>query len=166
MVRARNLAIILRVAPYVTASNVKLTHYLGTLPASSQVSQSASISFLFRRGQPFPSSPSFTWALNCERAEIRLVAPSGISLQADAYDEPVTIQVHDFETDTLADIEWTWNDEQIQVPRRARSVQKVLYAFADAKQNGDLHGEAGWVSLEAAATRAYQIERWLDGFKE
>jgi hypothetical protein len=124
--------------------------------------------FTFRRGQPFPGTPALTWTLNCTGGEIRLVAPRGIGLQADAAQD-VTIQLHRFDTDTVEEVPWGWDERQAEVPVRARSVQTVLYAYADAKKRGGLgkHGgeQKGWVELEDAAARAAQIAGWLDGFQ-
>ncbi|ORX98945.1 hypothetical protein BCR34DRAFT_547762 [Clohesyomyces aquaticus] len=118
--------------------------------------QNASLHFHFRRGQPFPGIPSLDWRINFERGEVRLVAPSGISLQAAPYDEPVTIQLFDFDKESLEDVPWEWNDLQKEVPIRARTVLSCLYAFADGATRGN-----GWVGLEDATKRAEQIENWL-----
>ncbi|KAF2249195.1 putative oxidoreductase [Trematosphaeria pertusa] len=128
----------------------------GALQPSPQTATSATLSFLFRRGQPFPGTPSLSWTINCEYGEIRLVSPSGLALQASAYDEPVTIHIHWFEDDRVEDVKFEWSKEQEEVPIPARSVMRSLYAFADGKEEGD-----GWVSLEDAARRARQIEGFL-----
>jgi hypothetical protein len=47
---------------------------------------------------------------------------------------------------------------QHEVPERARSVQQVLYAYADGI-------DGGWVDIEDAAARAAQIQGWLDGYQ-
>ncbi|KAG8416383.1 hypothetical protein J3459_007814 [Metarhizium acridum] len=137
----------------------------GTLPASTRVKESATLDFLFRRGQPFPSVPSLSWTLNCELGEIRLVSPSGISLQADAYHDPVTIQIHRYDTDRVEDVAWDWDDVQKEVPERARTVQKVLYAFADSRGAASGSNGCAWVEIGDAALRAAQLQSWLDGFE-
>ncbi|KAK3306140.1 putative oxidoreductase [Chaetomium strumarium] len=138
----------------------------GTVTSSRTHNQPASLIFTFRRGQPFPGTPAFTWTLHCTAGEIRLVAPSGISLQADGAQD-VTIQLHRFDSDTVEEVPWGWDERQRQVPLRARSVQTVLYAYADAKRKGfgKDEGRDGWVELEDAAVRAAQIAGWLDGFQ-
>jgi len=104
--------------------------------------------------------------LNGTAGEIRVVAPAGISLQADAYQEPVTIQVHHYDTDSIKEVEWQWNEDQQEVPIRARSVQAVLYAYADWKRGvKELGTEPAWVEIKDAARRAEQIGSWLDGFQ-
>lgn len=76
-------------------------------------------------------------------------------MQADAYADPVTISMHTFDTDSVEQIPWTWSEEQLAIPTGARSVQSCLVAFAEGKSDG-------YVSLEDAARRAAQIQRWLD----
>ncbi|KAF2178458.1 putative oxidoreductase [Zopfia rhizophila CBS 207.26] len=128
----------------------------GNLSSSPNTVSSATLSFLFRRGQPFPSTPALTWTINCDLGEIRLLAPSGISLQAAAYDEQVTIQIHHFDNNEVEEVQWEWDELQEEVPIIARSVLKCLYGFADGTKEGE-----GWVGIEDAAKRAEQIEGWL-----
>ncbi|KAJ5101160.1 hypothetical protein N7456_007212 [Penicillium angulare] len=127
----------------------------GSLPESPSVKANASLIAYFLRGQPYPGDSSLSWTLTGETGSIRLTSPSGISLQADAYADPVTIAVHQFDTDEVENISWDWAERQKEVPVRARSVQHSLISLA----NGD---ETGYVSLENAARRAEQIEGWLD----
>lgn len=138
------------------------TNFQGRLAPSPQNDDNATLAFSFRRGQPFPETPSLTWSIYGTKGEIRLVAPSGISLQADAYDVPVTIQVHHFESDTVETVDWDWSDVEKEVPIRGRSVQRVLYAYADWKEG--LSDEKAWVDVVDAAGRAGQIQKLLDGF--
>ncbi|KAJ5815565.1 hypothetical protein N7474_007342 [Penicillium riverlandense] len=131
----------------------------GSLPESSHVRANASLVAYFLRGQPFPGDPSLSWTLTGETGTIRLTAPAGISLQADAYAEPVTIAVHQFDMDKVDQVLWTWSERQMEVPPRARSVQHSLISFAN-------RDESGYVSLEDAARRAQQIEGWFDSWRE
>ncbi|OJZ85511.1 hypothetical protein ASPFODRAFT_34418 [Aspergillus luchuensis CBS 106.47] len=128
----------------------------GSLPESPYTVPGATLVVYFARGQPFPGDPSLSWTLNCEAGAIRLSAPAGISLQADAYQNPATISVHHHATDTVEAVEWSWSEDQLELPVKARSVQRTLIDFA--KGNPD-----GYVSLEDAAGRARQLARWLDG---
>ncbi|KAF1979435.1 NAD(P)-binding protein, partial [Bimuria novae-zelandiae CBS 107.79] len=117
------------------------------------VKSSATLSFLFRRGQPFPGTPALTWTINLEHGEISLVAPSGTALELG---EPATIHVHWFDGDNVEEIKWNWNAELSQLPASARQVFSTLIAFADGNAPGD-----GWVSIEDAANRAKLIESFL-----
>jgi predicted dehydrogenase len=125
--------------------------------ASPQAVPGATLSFLFRRGQPFPGTPSLVWSINCERGEIRLESPSGLALQARAYDAPVTVQVHRFDTDSVESVDWDWSARQKELPMLARSVSECLYAFAEGREAGD-----GWAGVEGAAARARMVEQFLD----
>jgi hypothetical protein len=129
----------------------------GGLALSPQSVPNATLSFLFRRGQPFPGTPSLVWTINCERGEIRLVSPSGIALQASAGNETVKIQIHYFETDEVEDVEWAWSERQQELPLLAKAVSECLYAFAEGREEGD-----GWAGIESAASRARLIEQFMN----
>jgi hypothetical protein len=130
---------------------------IGTLPESDYTAPKASLVAYFARGQPYPGDPSLSWTLNCEKGSIRLNSPSGIALHANAYESPVTISVHQFETDKVEQIEWSWSEAQLDVPILSRSVQTCLVGVAEGNREG-------YVSLEDAAKRARQISKWLDSF--
>lgn len=76
----------------------------GALAPSPLTAPNATVSLLFRRGQPFPGTPPLVWTINCERGEIQLVSPSGTGLQASSANN-VSIQVHYFDTDQVENIE-------------------------------------------------------------
>ncbi|KAF2497122.1 NAD(P)-binding protein [Lophium mytilinum] len=128
----------------------------GALQTSAHTQASATLSFLFRRGLPFPGDPALTWTINCELGVIRLVATSGTSLGAGGYDGPVKIYVHKLDRDVLDEIPWEWDELQEKVPVIGRSVMRQLFGFADGLEEGK-----GWVGIEAAAKTADQIEGWI-----
>ncbi|KAL4799001.1 hypothetical protein BDV19DRAFT_355775 [Aspergillus venezuelensis] len=130
----------------------------GSLPESEHAVKNATLLATFTRGQPFPGDPALVWTLTGERGSIRLVAQSGIALQASAYDAPVTISVHKFKTDEVLDVPWGWSEEQLGVPVAGRSVMRCLIGVGE----GD--GE-GYVSLEEGVKRARQVFGWLDGWR-
>lgn len=96
-----------------------------------RVAQGASLLVRFRRGQQFKGEPALTWHINCEKGEIRLTAPSGTSLHANSYFDPVTIEVHDFHTDEVQIVPWGWPEweEELDLPIVGRSVAKLYEAF-------------------------------------
>lgn len=103
------------------------------------VAEGASLLVRFRRGQPFKGEPALTWHINCEKGEIRLTAPSGTSLHANSYSDPVTIEVHDFHTDKVSVVPWEWPEweEELDLPIVGRSVAKLYEAFhADTVEGG------------------------------
>lgn len=127
------------------------------LQPSPHKADDATLSFIFRRGQPFPGTPSVTWAINFQYGEVRVQSPSSGFFDAEPSDEKkVTIQVHHYEEDKVEDVEWSWSPEQSSLPLMARPVSATLYAFADGRDAGD-----GWVSVEDAARRAALIEKLL-----
>ncbi|KAL5380836.1 hypothetical protein PMIN02_010501 [Paraphaeosphaeria minitans] len=125
----------------------------GTLQPSS-----ATLSYLFRRGQPFPGTPALTWTINLEHGELRFLSHSGLNLETG---DPATIHVHWFDSNEVEEVKWDWNAEQAALPPSARNVISTLVAFADRKAPGD-----GWVSLEDAASRARLIEGFLDEWEK
>jgi hypothetical protein len=131
----------------------------GLLP-SPTVAPSATLSVFYRRGQAFPGDPSFTFSIACEHGEIRLLAPSGPSLETATEDEPVTIRIHWHKDDKVEEVEWKWSEVQEGLPVRARSIWRSLESLADGKP-----AEDGWVSLEDAARRAELIEGFLKGWE-
>jgi hypothetical protein len=146
-----------KIIEHITSDVPDLLSLHGALASSPQSVPGATLSFLFRRGQPFPGTPSLVWTINCERGEIRLISPTGIALQASASDESVKIQVHYFATDEIENVEWAWNKRQEELPLFARSVSECLYAFAEGREEGD-----GWAGIESAAVRARLIEQFLN----
>lgn len=128
----------------------------GTLAASPKAASNATLTFTFRKGPPFPGTSSFIWTINCEHGEIRIDAPSTTTLETGENDPPVTISVHTFADDKVEQVDFGWNEQQLQVPLLARSVMDTLFAFADGKKPED-----GWVDLEDAAKYAELIATFL-----
>ncbi|KAH8654882.1 hypothetical protein BGZ61DRAFT_434870 [Ilyonectria robusta] len=108
-----------------------LVFAVGTLSESTTSQDGASVLLRFRRGQPFNGEPALVWTINGEKGEIRLVAQDGTTLHANAYTGPVTIEIHDFETNQVETVEWSWEEWQEGLPVLARSVGAVYEIFAD-----------------------------------
>lgn len=142
----------------VTSDVPDLLSFNARLQPSKHTVDDATLSFLFRRGQPFPGTPLVTWAFNFQHGEIRVQSPSSSSFDADPSDEEkVTIKVHRYEDDKVEDVGWRWSAEQSALPLMARLVSETLYAFADGRDAGD-----GWVSVDDAAKRAALIEKLIN----
>lgn len=73
--------------------------------------------------------------------------------------------MHDFATGAVTDVPWGWSAEQLEVPGRARSVQRALYAYADWKRGVSGVKDDVWVEIDDAAARAAQIDNWLGEFR-
>jgi hypothetical protein len=134
----------------------------GTIHKSEvAVAPEATFSIHFRRGQPFKGEPALTWHINCERGEIRLTSPSGTSIQAGSYDQPVTIDVHDYASDEVRRVEWKWPQwqEEANIPVIGRSVALLYEAFADGKVED-------YADFESALSRHEQLQGMLSGWSE
>ncbi|KAL6876939.1 hypothetical protein J3F83DRAFT_430333 [Trichoderma novae-zelandiae] len=126
----------------------------GTLAASQKAVEGANVLFRFRRGQAFPGEPGLTFAINGEKGEIRLQAFSGATLHANSYDAPVTIEVHDFASDVVKKVDWSWQDWQEKLPVVGRSIAVLYDKFADGVSEG-------LPSFDSALVRHEQLETIL-----
>lgn len=129
-------------------------------PGGKNVVEGASLAVNFRLGPPFKGQPAFVWSINGEKGEILLTSPSGPYIfSGDSYSEPYQIQVHDHETDEVADVEVGWEVWQEELPFRARSTGEIYERFAkwwDKGASGDL-GELP--ESEAFPSLAQSLER-------
>ncbi|CAM1508617.1 Fc.00g054650.m01.CDS01 [Cosmosporella sp. VM-42] len=130
-----------------------------SLAGSENTQDSASVLLRFRRGQPFKGEPALVWTINGEKGEIRLVNQGGTTLHAGGYSQPVTIDVHDFETDEVKSVPWEWQDWQNELPDVARSVGAVYERFAE----GD---DKNVPSFEDALVRHKQLNEILASWSE
>lgn len=140
----------------VTSNVPDITFATGTLKESTTVQKDAAVSVRFRRGQAFPGEPPLIITFNGEKGEIRLRGYGGTALNASAYSEPVIIEVHDFETDTVEQVEWKWSEwqEENEIPIIGRNIAAVYEAFA----NGNAEE---LVSFKEALKRLEQLEGML-----
>lgn len=124
----------------------------------AQLESSATLSYYFRRGQPFPGDPALTWSINLEHAEVKLVSPSGLNLETG---EPAKILVHWYDSDEVEEVKWEGDAEFEELGGSARNVIRTLLAFGEGEEAGE-----GWVSLKDAAGRARLIEGFIRGWEE
>jgi len=127
----------------------------GRIASNSYTVPSATLSLLFRRGQPFPGTPELAWSINFEKGEVLFTSENGLSLTMGS-GAPVKIQVHYHESDKVEEVPWTSGGEE-GLSETAKSVQKVLFQFADGEEEG-----VGWLGLEEAAKRAEQLWGFLE----
>ncbi|KAL1792529.1 hypothetical protein ACET3X_009036 [Alternaria dauci] len=147
----------MQVVESVTSNVPDLLSVHATINPSPLTVPNATLSFLFRRGQPFPGTPTLTWTINCEYGEICLTSATSSTFQNSERDGPVVIQLHHFDTDQVEKLDWDWSDMQKEIPIVGRDVMGCLFAFADGNEEGD-----GWVGLEDAAKYARMIETFLE----
>lgn len=110
----------------------------GIIQESSFTQKGATLQVRYRRGQPFKGEPAFAWHINCEKGEIRLTSPSGSSIHANSYSEPVVIEVHDFATDEVRTLDWAWPEwqEENELPIVSRSVALLYEALHEHLSKG------------------------------
>ena len=138
-----------KVVKEVTTNVPDLVNVTGSLTAHKD----ATISVRYRRGQQFKGDAALTWTVNGEKGEAKLTAWDGASLNAGGYGgKGVTVEVHDFATDTIKNYEWKWEDWQEELPIVARNIARTYDAFA--------LGE-GVPTFEEALRRHEQIEAIL-----
>ena len=130
-----------------------------TLQESATVQRGAVLFTRFRRGQPFPGEPALVWTINGEKGELRIVARGGTALHANAYTDEVTFEIHNFETDEVQPVEWSWQPWQEELPYIARSVGALYEAFADGRTGVD------YPSFKDALRRHEQLENLLLSFE-
>ncbi|PNY29654.1 NAD(P)-binding protein [Tolypocladium capitatum] len=128
---------------------------IGVLTASDIAQEGATVLVSFRRGQPFLRSPGLVWTVNGEKGEIRLVAQGGPTLHSSTYTEPVTLEVHDFQSDTVEPVGWSWDEWQTELPINGRSIATLYDLFAEGKADGAVP------SIEDALARHVQLEKLL-----
>ena len=96
------------------------------------------------------------WTLNGEKGEIRLTAGSGPSLQVTGKENAPVIEVHDFQTDTLQQLDYD-SSRRLDINLPARNIGAVYEAFAA----GD---ETKYATFEHATKRHNQLRAILENF--
>ncbi|KAI1807183.1 NAD(P)-binding protein [Daldinia bambusicola] len=134
-----------------------LIHVTGLLPDSEHTSSGATVHLRFRRGQAFKGEDPFVWSVNGERGEIRLSASGGPGISAGAHGQPLTIEVHDFDTDEVEMVKWSWNGrEELDVSARMVGAQYEAFAAGD---------ETKYPTFEHASKRHKQLDEMLAQFR-
>lgn len=134
-----------------------LIHVTASLAKSSQVIKGATVHIMYTKGPVFKGEPAMSWNITGEKGDLRLVALGGSGIQASAHTDPLTISLHDFETDELHDIEWSW-PEGLEIPQISSIIGSVYEAYAagDATKYPDFaHG----------AKRHNQLDRMFKEFQ-
>ncbi len=98
------------------------------------------------------------WTISGDKGEIRLVSEEGASLNVMAWSKPPTIEVHDFESNSVSQVGWTWPGWQTELPIPARNIGAVYESFASA--------EVGrYASFDDAMVRHEQLQAMVDGWE-
>lgn len=132
----------------------------GSLSGSEVTQEGATLLVRFRRGQQFKGEPALTWHINCEKGEIRLTSPGGTSIHASSYSDPVTIEVHNFDSDEVHNVHWEWPkwQEELGLPIVGRSVAKLYDAFHTEAVDG---GPQTYPDFSDACERHEQLAKLL-----
>ncbi|KAK2038243.1 oxidoreductase family protein [Colletotrichum somersetense] len=128
-----------------------LVSVTAALTASELVAPGATLLARFRRGQPFPGDPQLLWTIHGERGEIRLTSQNSVALQAFADVDAVWIEVHDFASDEVERVAWSWAGWQDELPVPARCIGAVYEAWAQGE------GAEGLASFDDAVKRHEQL---------
>ena len=126
----------------------------GRLAGSPTTQEGASVQMRVRLGQPWPGEPPLVVRIAGEQGELRLTLEGGMSV-AISYDKPVTVELHDFASDTVEPVAWAWEDWQAELPHRAKNIGALYEAFATGQ---------GYPTFHDAARRFEQLDKILDEF--
>ncbi|KAK4643838.1 hypothetical protein QC761_404670 [Podospora bellae-mahoneyi] len=128
------------------------------------VDSGASLHFRFRVDPPFPSDPALVWTIAGTKGEIRVLAPSSTFIHIGNAADPQKFEVHDFETDTVDEVEWDFEDWQKELNFQARNIGAIYEDYYEVKRNGK---QKTFVSFDDALKRHEQLEDILaNGLKQ
>jgi predicted dehydrogenase len=134
-----------------------LIHVTGSLVESDQVVQGATLHVTYTKGPVFKGEPGMAWNISGEKGNLRLLALGGSGINASAHMDPLTITLHDFETDELEEIEWSW-PEGLEIPPMSSIVGSLYEAYAA----GD---KSKYPDFAHAAKRHDQLDQMLKEFQ-
>lgn len=123
----------------------------GTLASNNGITvPGASLVATFRLGPPFKGDPGLTWTIAGQTGELRVTAPGPYLMSGDSYNGPVNIEHHDYLTNQVKVLEWSWPQWQSELPLRARSVAEMYERYAEWVEGGRGGVQTGreWPRLE------------------
>ncbi|KAK8051421.1 NAD(P)-binding protein [Apiospora rasikravindrae] len=135
-------------------SNVPdLVHVTGVLPESDHVSNGATLSIRYRRGQPFKGDPPMVWTINGEKGEVRFTAHGGPTVNVTSKENAPVVEVHNFETDDVEQIVYD-HGPRLDIELPARNVGSVYEVFAT-------RDESQYATFDHAVKRHSQLDKML-----
>ncbi|KAJ2970773.1 hypothetical protein NQ176_g8025 [Zarea fungicola] len=146
-----------KVTGEVTSNVPDLLIVSGSLHASKIVQQGATLSLHYRRGGGFKGDAPLVWTINGEKGELRLTAENGPTVHAASVKEAVSIEVHDYETDTVEKVDWDWSGWETELPLISRSIGTLYDKFS----NGSDDAKDGLPTFQTALQRHKQLEEIL-----
>ena len=128
----------------------------GILQSSAIVSPGAPLAINYKTGPPFPGSDPFVWIITGEKGRIRVSCPRGPLLNVQGTDNPIVIEIEDFETGEVGKVEWEWEEWQTSLPGESRNVAKLYDLFYEGRG-----GESGACDFVSAVQRHVEIDKIL-----
>lgn len=128
----------------------------GTLGTSNYVTQGATLNVIFRSGPPFLGTTPFIWTIIGETGRIQVSNPRGPFIQSEASGFPTPIQVEDFKSGEVKEIDWKWEEWQQSLVARGRNIAKLYDLYYEGKAL-----EAGAADFAGAVLRHAQIDDML-----
>jgi hypothetical protein len=112
----------------------------------------------YRTGPPFPGTVPFVWTINCEQGEIRMSSERGPFLQSESGAYPISIELLNFSTGEVTNVDWQWEEWQESLLPRGRSIAKLYDLYAESALE-----QSGCATFEAAVQRHRQLDEMLYG---
>lgn len=140
----------------VTSDVPDLVSTHGTLQGSALVSEGASLTIDFKTGPPFPGTSTFTWIITGEKGRIRVSCQRGPFINSEGSDYPIPIEVEDFSTGEIKQVDWQWDDWQERLLGRGRNIAKLYDLYYEGRPK-----EYGLCDFEDAVKRHAEIDKML-----
>lgn len=138
-------------------------------PGAADIQDGATLSVLYRSGTPFKGELPYAWYIQGQAGELKITSPFGPILQA-ATKPGVKIELHDYTTDEVTEIEWEseWKNwqKELEMPG-CRLVGDMYNRYAlwyqqEDKEAAPVGGE--WPTLDVAIRRQEELDRMLKDF--
>ena len=109
-----------------------------------------------RRGPPFKGTPGLDWIITGDKGEIRITNVNGPTLNAD--DSGAKVEVYDFESDEVSQVDGWEEDEYAHLPAAARNIGRLYDLFAAAKHGGKGGERVEYPDFDHAVLRHGEID--------
>lgn len=132
-------------------------------PGAANIQEGATLSVVFRSGNPFKGELPFVWYIQGQNGELKITNPYGPVIQA-ATIPGIKIELHDYATDEVTEIPWEteWKEWQHELPTPGGKLVGEMYnRYAQWFQQADRTAvpEGGdWPRLQDAIRRHEEID--------
>jgi len=131
------------------------------------LADNATLAICFRSGPPFKGNPAFVWTIHGEKGEILVTSPDGVYLSAMSHTNRLTIELHDYQTNQLAEIPWEWSGWQHEYEIAARGTAELYERYAgwiEAGKPSTVSEDVQWPRLHDAVVRHKEIDELFAQF--